>query len=153
MAQPKPNTPVLPSLETFLASERLLPASRSVELLRFMSEQELTAGSAVMRLEWVKPQVLSEKLAQTFNIPTVGPGSITGERMRKVLSEDKIRSWQVIPIDFVEDTTGRKLLLGMTDPLHRAIQQSAETLTHLPIIPAFLAWTDFLKICEEWFQG
>ncbi len=151
MALPKTREPVLPSLETFLFSEKLLSPQKSVELLRYMSSEELTAGSAVMRLRLVTPQILSEKLMKHFGIPTVKIESIGGTKMRKVLTEDKVRAWQSVPVDFVDDNGVRKLILGMTDPLHRAIQQSAETLTRLTIQPAFLTWEDFETICATWF--
>lgn len=138
-------------METFLFSEKLLSPQKSVELLRYMSSEELTAGSAVMRLRLVTPQMLSEKLMKHFGIPTVGLESLGGVKMRKVLTEDKIRAWQSIPMDFVENEGSPKLILGMTDPLHRAIQQSAETLTRVTIQPAFLAWEDFEKIFATWF--
>jgi hypothetical protein len=153
MAFPKPTPPVLPSLETFLATEKLLSAARSVELLRYMAEEELTAGSAVMRLQWVKPELLSQRLERAFSIPTVTSASLAGVKMRKVLTEDKIKAWQVVPVDFLDESGTRKLLLGMTDPLHRAILQSAEGLARLPIQPAFLSWDEYVKVCESWFPG
>lgn len=151
MAEPKQTAPVLPSLETFLFSEKLLSPQRSVELLRYMAGEELTAGSAVLRLKWVDAKVLGERLHKAFGIPTVTDKDLAGVKMRKVLGEDKIRAWQAIPIDFIEDSGAKKLLLGLTDPLHRAILQSAEALTKMPVQPAFLTWDDYAKLCELWF--
>lgn len=151
MVQTKTREPVLPSLETFLNSEKLLSPQRAVELLRYMSSEELTAGSAVMRLKWVTGADLGQRLSKAFSIPMVTANSIGGIKMRKVLTEDKIRAWQAVPIDFSEDNGTRKLILGMTDPLHRAIQQSAEALTRVTIQPAFLPWEEYEKICEIWF--
>lgn len=151
MAQPKPKTPVLPSLETFLFSEKLLSPHRSVELLRYMAAEDLTAGSAVMRLQWVSPKGLGERLKAVFSIPTVGAADLDGAKMKQVLSEDKIRAWQAIPFRFAEESGGRKLVLGLTDPLHRAILQSAETLIKMPVQPAFLSWNEFKEICGLWF--
>jgi len=151
MAQPKPKTPVLPSLETFLASEKLLSPQRSVELLRYMAAEELTAGSAVMRLQWVDPKALGEKLKANFSIPAVSAADLDGTKMKQVLHEDKIRAWQAIPFRFADESGGRKIVLGLTDPLHRAILQSAETLLKLPVQPAFLPWNEFTKICALWF--
>lgn len=154
MVQTKTREPVLPSLETFLTSEKLLTPQRAVELLRFMSNEELTAGSAVMRLNWVASGDLSERLAKAFGIRTVTAAGVAGIKMRKVLTEDKIRAWQSVPMDFAEYNGIKKLILGMTDPLHRAIQQSAEALTRMSIQPVFLPWEEYEKICETWFgQG
>ncbi len=151
MPQPKPKTPVLPSLETFLLTEKLISPQRSVELLRYMAAEELTAGSAVLRLHWVEAAALGEKLKQAFGITTVAVADLDGVKMKKVLGEDKIRAWQAIPMAFATDSGNQKLILGLTDPLHRAILQSAETLTKMPVQPAFLPWTEYTKICEMWF--
>ena len=151
MAQPKQRDSVLPSLETFLSSEKLLSPGRCVELLRYMSGQELTAGSALMRLGWITAESLAEKLGKNFGIGSVTAASVAGLKMRKILTEDKIRAWQVVPVDFIDVSGTRKLILGMTDPLHRAIQQSAEALTRMVIQPAFLSWGDYLEVCQLWF--
>jgi hypothetical protein len=103
-------------------------------------------GQVLIRMKAVSSVEVGRALEAKFSVNYVNlQNHILSEDLARVLSEEFIRTQQVIPLSIEEG----KLSLAMVDPVNREVIQTVEEMTGLRVVPKFILENDFEDFLER----
>lgn len=150
----KDSLKAVPKLNEFLAEHKLLNPFDLVRLKHCMTENNINAGTAIQYLKMMPVEKLAKLLRENFSVHAIELGSIpTLGRLKNLIEVEKLKSYQVFPLNLIDDSGLKVLLLGMTDPLDTAVIRKVEGLCHLKVQPAFMSLDDLQSLLKKHFRS
>ncbi len=103
-------------------------------------------GQILIRMKAVTSAEVGRALGAKFSVHYVNiQNHVLSEDLVRVLSEEFIRTQQVVPISIQE----QKLILAMVDPVNREVIRAVEEMSGLKVIPKFILENDFEDFLER----
>jgi len=130
-----------------------LTAPQHSQIRVFMEENYVNYGTAAMFLGFIPGEILGNALKTKLGIQVVKPkGMPIPTKMKRVLTSEQAKMLELFPLNYVEESGQRILLLGMTDPLDSSAASKVEQLTRARVQPVFVG-LDHLQALYKAFYG
>lgn len=143
----------LPSMESFLLQQKLITLGQVEHARTFMSESDISFGTAILFLKYVAEDRLARLLEAHFSVRHLSPGEITGlGKLKNLLTPERAKGLQVFPLTLIEESGSRVILLGMTDPLDIGAVRKVEEWTHTRVQPSFLTLAELQELYVRYYR-
>lgn len=153
MIKTKSRTP-LESLESFLTARGVLKPPQLQKVHRFMLENETNIGTAIQYCGIASGKELGDLLGIHFGVQRLPRNRIAVPAIMKgVLSREKAKRLQVFPLNYVEESGQKILLLAMTDPLDSAVVATVEQICHLKVQPVYVTLEELQNLYVKYYGG
>jgi len=141
------------TLEGLLLSQRLITPDQIAAARQFMARENVNFGTAIQFLQMISSDRIRQCLEARAGVPGVDPNKIAiSAGIKNLLTPDQARALQVFPLNFVEESGNRILLLGMTDPLDLSGTSRVEGICRMAVQPAFLSLDALQSLYRRYYR-
>lgn len=119
-----------------------------------MWENETNFGTAIQYFGIVSGKQLGDLLGIHFGVQRLPRNRIAVPvTMKGVLAGEKAKRLQVFPLNYVEESGQKILLLAMTDPLDSAAMATVEQICHVKIQPVYVTLEELQTLYVKYYGG
>jgi len=109
-------------------------------------------GASLIKLGYISEERLLNFLAEQYNTPRVDPvHRKVPESVLATLPAEKARQFYVMPLERAETTTGKALVVAMTDPTNLTVIDSLQFVTGLRIRPVLASERQLKKAINKFY--
>lgn len=139
------------NLEDFLITEKLVKISDLPSIHRFMAENGVNLGTALMYLNYLGEEQLSQVLGRVGIRRVFRRECQSTQKMKRLIKDSDAFTLQVFPFAYIEESGQRVLVLAMTDPLDRGAIDRIEAKSHFSVQPVFVSLEDLQQLFQVAF--
>ncbi len=146
LSAPQENKAAHKPLGQILLEFGLITEAELAQAVRQHIETGERLGQILIRMKAVTSAEVGRALEAKFSVHYINiQNHVLSEDLVRVLSEEFIRTQQVVPISIQE----QKLILAMVDPVNREVIRAVEEMSGLKVIPKFILENDFEDFLER----
>jgi len=141
------------NLESLLLARKLVTADQVSAIHQFIVENGTNFGTALMYMGILSPEKIAAVLLKEKKIRSASPQKIAFQTILKaLLPPEKAKELQAFPLQLVDESGSRVLLLGMTDPLDSVSIHRAESISRTRVQPVFVSLDDLQWAYRKHFK-
>ena len=135
-------------------TRKLLTPDQVNTINQFIVENSTNFGTAVMYLGMLSIERLAAVLLKERKIRQVSPQKTPFQGILKgILPLEKAKELQVFPLQVIDESGSRVLLLAMTDPLDTVAIHRVETISRMRVQPVFVSLDDLQWAYKKHFRS